>query len=511
MDSYVHYKKQFVDSKTDINESTRNDYLKNLQHFEKFENNPKFSTDLFNFNDDQLFEAIYSMFKGKSPKSVDTIMSSIKQYIEWALKNDLRKDRSDSYKDIIEKVTERLSIENYKNKVKNMLSYEQIVAIAGEYSLKQSSAALLLMFEGVEGKEDCELFKLEKDNIKGNVLSLCTGRKITVTNSTIKILNDVINQKQYTRRVKTKRSISMELKESNYIFTTLLGDKKSSTGKYLINNRLSRILKNHNANSNDIKDSGQCFYLSLIETIKKSRVDTEDYAKVIMRFGNKPTRVSVHTLKNIYEEYRKVHNISINTTSDLIEIYNELITYNVEFMNKKTLSNRFDKAKNGRSEREKRGNFYSEPDPALGKYGKNIIFKYLNTKYEKVADIADETQNGVGYDFDFIDKKTGHYKCIEVKTTRTMNTTFQIYMTINEVKTAAEEGDNNYLYILYCKDKENMHLYIIQNPLLYFGLLEYYTKIKEAHVNECSIVPIQFRINCETKKIGLYEDLNFRC
>lgn len=93
----------------------------------------------------------------------------------------------------------------------------------------------------------------------------------------------------------------------------------------------------------------------------------------------------------------------------------------------------------------------------LGQYGEEIIKKFLKERYQAVVN---KKPDYAGYDFEVIIKD--HNFVVEVKTTE--NHVNQFYISINELKKAAEIKGDYFIYRLYIHDKIGS-LFVIRNPI----------------------------------------------
>ena len=503
----------FVNSKK-ISIKTRKDYLKKLRNYKMIEEKEKYNTEIYNFNYHDLFVIINEKFEGISPKSISNKLCVLGQYFKWAEDQGLRNNKDYNIDKFIEDVSKTLVAKSNKLRAVDIININELIEVSNSFDIKQSSAILTLLFEGVHGKDCCEIVKLAINDIEGNVLRLATGRKITVSNNTIKILEKANDEKYWL-----KKSRNGKYTKANFdIKDTIIrkrGQSKSIGKTPFVNLHMDFIKKRFGKkiNTHIISDSGKCFHLALIENIRGIKLTTRDYGRVLIRYDCKPTAVAIYYLKHLYLEYRDKYPINVKGKEEYQNIYNELMSYEFDLnFDDTVIENIEGKTEDSREKREKRKGYYIGPDIHLGKEGEKIIQNYLEWKYGNGADIKDESENLIGYDIDLKSNNTSKYECIEVKSTNYIGKRTQFYMTSHEIKISMLENENYYLYIVYFNDSKPNSLFIVQNPLEKLKLLAYFKYfIDFTQTNrDCVVAPLQFRFNADRNKLKIYEDIEFK-
>lgn len=150
--------------------------------------------DACNFTAYEIVE-YYKILNISSFDSLVVINSQLSKYTQWCLNNNLVKDNQNHYYEIPIK-----QLKNCINNIafnKKIVTQEDIYKWSNELPNPKDKFILVGLFEGIKGKEFCELAKLKPEDIKGNVAYLCSNREIHLSDKLVKIIKDCLNEDKY--------------------------------------------------------------------------------------------------------------------------------------------------------------------------------------------------------------------------------------------------------------------------------------------------------------------------
>lgn len=150
--------------------------------------------DVSNFTVYEIIE-YYKMLNLSSLGSLTVMNSQFSMYTQWCLQENLVIDNQNHFLEI--------TLENFKmclNKAlfdMRIITRQTVLSWVEQLPNSKDQFVLLALFEGLKGKDFCELSKLRPEDIKGNIATLCTGRKIKLSDKLIDIANDCILETEY--------------------------------------------------------------------------------------------------------------------------------------------------------------------------------------------------------------------------------------------------------------------------------------------------------------------------
>lgn len=150
--------------------------------------------DLFDFTAYEIIE-YYKLLNTHSIGTLQVMNSQFSLYTQWCLQKNLVKDNQNHFLEITDEI-----LKGCINKAlfdEKVITRKEIVSLVDDIINPKDQFIILGLFEGIYGKEFCELIKLRPENINGNVANLCTGRKITLSNKLIEIIDDCIMEDKY--------------------------------------------------------------------------------------------------------------------------------------------------------------------------------------------------------------------------------------------------------------------------------------------------------------------------
>lgn len=150
--------------------------------------------DLCNFTAYEIKE-YYKMLGIASIQSLTVMNSQFSLYTNWCLQHNLVKDNQNHFLEITYDM-----LNDCINKAlldMKVVTRQTIISWINKLENPQDKFIILALFEGIKGKEKCELAKLRPEDISGNIATLCTGRKIEISDELVGIIKDCINTDEY--------------------------------------------------------------------------------------------------------------------------------------------------------------------------------------------------------------------------------------------------------------------------------------------------------------------------
>lgn len=137
----------------------------------------------------------YKMLNISTVESLCVMNSQFSLYTQWCLQHNLVKDNQNHFLEMIkENFYDCINKALFDSKV---ITKEEIWSWVDDLINPKDKFIFLSIFEGIKGDNFCEIVKLRPEDIDGNTLTLCTGRKIEVSNKLISIANDCIEETKY--------------------------------------------------------------------------------------------------------------------------------------------------------------------------------------------------------------------------------------------------------------------------------------------------------------------------
>lgn len=173
--------------------------------------------DISNFNHDE----ILNFYKGMNSSSINTLIafnSYLSAYTIWAINKKYVKDNQNHFLEInINEMKDSLNQENFEQKY---VTKDQIYNWCFNLQNSRDRFIILSLFEGLKGKDYCEITSLKKSDIDFNekTAQLCTGRQVKISDYFIDVANDAIkSDNYYFVNADSKKGNSIPLHDFGYI------------------------------------------------------------------------------------------------------------------------------------------------------------------------------------------------------------------------------------------------------------------------------------------------------
>lgn len=216
--------------------------------------------DISNFTFYEIIE-YYKLLNTYSVNALRVLNSHFSLYTQWCLQQNLVKDGQNHFLE--------LRTEDYDSCINKglldskILPEKTIMEWVDELPNPRDQFILLGLFEGIKGKDFCELANLRPNDIDGNTAKLCTGRIIQISNKLVNIINDCISEDIYYSTT-GKEKKTMPLIYRGYIIkdypNTKEGVSEFQRGRQIYNS-IQRIMQFEGVypaiNANQIFESGK--------------------------------------------------------------------------------------------------------------------------------------------------------------------------------------------------------------------------------------------------------------
>ena len=160
-----------------------NGYL--VRQFDRTEEHElRLGKDLSRFTKEEAID-MYKTFNFDSLETLHVINSHFSLYTQWCLQQNLVPDCQDHYIEI--KSDDLINCINKAALKKSLLTKTELYELIDKLKNPSDAFIMLALFEGIGGKNFCELVNLKMEDFNGNTVTLCTGRKLTVSDKLVEL------------------------------------------------------------------------------------------------------------------------------------------------------------------------------------------------------------------------------------------------------------------------------------------------------------------------------------
>ena len=168
-------------------------YLEN-QFFKVSEMEKELNKDVSNFTVYEIIE-YFKLLNLTSLESLKVMTSEFSMYTQWCLQKSLVVDNQNHFLEMSNDIL--MGCINKAVLSMKIISRETILSWVNQLPNPKDQFVLLGLFEGLKGKDFCELAKLKPEDIDDNIAHLCTGRDIEISDKLIEIIDDCMKEDQY--------------------------------------------------------------------------------------------------------------------------------------------------------------------------------------------------------------------------------------------------------------------------------------------------------------------------
>lgn len=178
-------KKRYIEEKENSTSISKGFLYKQFSKTKSFEN--LYQKDLCNFTKEEILN-MYKTFNTSSLEFLININSQFSLYTQWCLYQNLVGDFQNHFS-----VIDRESLLTCVNTIairKSIITRETLYDLLQQLPNPSDKFVILALFEGIKGKEFCEIVNLKMSDFEGNTVTLCTGRKIKVSDKLIELAKE---------------------------------------------------------------------------------------------------------------------------------------------------------------------------------------------------------------------------------------------------------------------------------------------------------------------------------
>lgn len=256
-------KERYITEK-ESNTSLPEGYL--TKQFSKSESFEKLmGKDLCNFTKHEILN-MYKTFNTSSLESLTVVNSHFSLYTQWCLYQNLVDDCQNHFAEI--QKDNLMSCVNILGIKKSIITRETLLEWINKMPNPADAFILIALFEGIKGKEFCELVNLKMSDFNGNKVKLCTGRELEVSDELVNIAMESNDTYKYYA-ITGKGNKVIKLKEEdliikNYPNTEDIGDTFQIGRR--VYRRLLRAFDYLGVSDwmkpNSISESGKIYYIN---------------------------------------------------------------------------------------------------------------------------------------------------------------------------------------------------------------------------------------------------------
>ncbi len=271
-------KQRYIDEKESKN-VVPNEYLQRL--FSKTEQYEiEYQKDLCNFNYFELIELVKAQ-NSASFDSLTVLVSHISLYIDWCIENNMVADFQNHCNEISREA--KLELVNNVTMGKGILNREDVLSIINQCQNPCDKFIILALFEGIQGKNFCEVRNIKYNDIIDGKITLITGRTVSLSKELINIAEESNNEFVYYTEKK-----KLPLTENGFVIkvfpSTLKEDDEFQAGRRIYNKVRRALTKIEEDNGvslnkflkpNAIFESGRLYFIK--ENAKKNNMSIAEY------------------------------------------------------------------------------------------------------------------------------------------------------------------------------------------------------------------------------------------
>jgi integrase len=263
-----------------------------------------YGKDVYDFSVEELTE-LFKSLKAKTLRSLQNSISTIEQYIDFAIKNKVTQVKLNyaitfDNKDRIENLLDTEAMENM------IFDKDEIMEMAMNSDNAQDGVILGLLFDGVSHKNEFEeLTNLTEDDVDfENQEVKVSDRNVPISTETMILIKDALKQEKYVS-INGEKSRKYKIAEGKNIIRGLRG--KVKVKGQIISQRILRIAEIFDyefLNATTVSYSGQ---LQLAKELLDNNVSLEETIDTVLnRFGIPVNTSSQFYLRNRIEKYLNI-------------------------------------------------------------------------------------------------------------------------------------------------------------------------------------------------------------
>ena len=205
---------------------------------------------------------LYKSFTSRSFYNLTNRHSQLKWYAQWCLENNMIRDNQNHFTEI--------SLENLKDCIntgyqrQGIMTRSEMESEIVQLLNARDQCLVYALFEGVQGKEFCELTELNVKQIKGNTLKLAT-RTIEVNPRLIELMRQSTEEYKYYSYGTSPREYPYDEADPNVFKKTYNSKQETQIRKrqrlYTCLQRIKEYLGNAAISATSLTESGRIDYI----------------------------------------------------------------------------------------------------------------------------------------------------------------------------------------------------------------------------------------------------------
>ena len=300
-------KKRYIIEKERIT-STPEGYLKRL--FEKTETFEKrLGKDISSFTVYDIID-VYKTFNLTSINFLTVLHSHLTLYTDWCLKQNIVPDCQNHFSELnSETLYKCINIVAFK---KTIITKEILYSWLEKIINPSDAFIMIALFEGIKGKDFCEIVNLNMSDFSSNQVKLCTGRELTVSDKLVNIALEASTTKIYYSTNGSGKQMPF-LDEKDKIVKNYPNCQNDANAFYQGRRIYSKITRAFSflevdewMKPNAIFDSGQIDYINTrakeLGMSGKDFIYSEYIKEVDYRYGSNLSRTKIPYIRK-FEEY----------------------------------------------------------------------------------------------------------------------------------------------------------------------------------------------------------------
>lgn len=233
----------------------------------------KYEKDVCNFT----YYEIIDMYKTWNAASLETLTianSQLSMYTQWCMQQLMVKDGQNHFSECIKNAL--LECVNTIIAKKKVITRSQLTNMGGMLNNAADEFMLFALFEGICGKDYCELVNLEWADFSERSVTLCTGRTINISTKLLELAEIAYNTYEYYPVATDARCEKISLRDGDNKIIKDFPNTAEGVDDFQRGRRIYRRLKRNFEyigmpwlTGKDITESGRVEFINVVAKIRK--------------------------------------------------------------------------------------------------------------------------------------------------------------------------------------------------------------------------------------------------
>ena len=204
-------KKRYIQEKENSTNTPAGYLERQFKKSERFEE--KFNKDVCSFTTYEIMD-FYKTINITSLDSLVVLNSHLSMYTQWCLQQNLVPDCQNHFDEIDSDIL--IGCINTTTLEKSIITRQTLNAWLSGLNNPGDAFVMLCLFEGIKGKDFCEIANMKLSDFSGNKVKLCTGREMIVPDKLVE-LAEITDKTMEYRAVSRSNTKVYPLEEEGYI------------------------------------------------------------------------------------------------------------------------------------------------------------------------------------------------------------------------------------------------------------------------------------------------------